>query len=80
MPGPDVSPFEEVPLKLSEAISREVHIRLNCKHCGAHQPAYVQTMINKHGPDTELDVALRRAACLFCDQVGDFTAFVINSD
>jgi len=66
------------PVKLPEALSSDLSIRLSCKNCGAHQPAYIQKMIDKHGSDTELEVALRRAECIFCETIGDFTAFIMK--
>lgn len=67
-------------MKLTEALERDISIRLVCKSCGAHQPAYIHEMIDKHGPDTELDIALRRAKCFFCDAMGEFTAFIGKTD
>lgn len=67
-------------MTLSEALASDVGIRLICKSCGAHQPAYVHEMLDRHGPDTELDEALRLAACLFCKTVGQFTAMVTKVD
>ena len=48
-------------VKLSEALTTDVSIRLICKSCGARQPAYVNDMLDRHGPDTELDVAFLEA-------------------
>lgn len=61
-------------MKLSEALY--MSIQLTCKSCGADQPAYVQKMIDKHGPDTEFEIALRRAECIFCETIGEFTTFM----
>ena len=63
-------------MTLSDTLTSDVSIHLICKSCGVHQPAYVDEMIDKHGPDMELDVALRRAACMSCNVVGQFTAMV----
>ena len=65
-------------MKPSEAHEKRISIRLSCNICGANQPAYVQGMIEGHGPDTELDVAIRRAPCIFCGVVGDFTTFIMK--
>ena len=62
-------------MKLSEANQNSFSITLICKNCEARQPAYVQAMLDKHGPDTELDVALQSAPCFFCKTVGQFTVF-----
>jgi hypothetical protein len=66
-------------MKLSEANKNSARITLICKNCEARQPAYVQAMIDKHGPDMDLQVVLKAAPCFFCKTVGQFTVFVSES-
>lgn len=65
-------------MKLCDVVEKQISVHLVCKVCGAHQPAYPQALVDRHGPDTELDVALKRAPCIFCDEAEQFTAMVIS--
>jgi len=63
-------------MKLIDALESGVSIRLSCKSCGAHQPAYTNLMVDKHGPDMEFEDAVKLERCFFCDTPGDFTVFI----
>ena len=65
---------------LGKALESDLGIRLICKSCGARQRVYVADLIDRHGPDTELDVALREIRCDSCKAQGTFTAMVIKAE
>jgi hypothetical protein len=65
-------------MKLTEVRASLTSIRLICKKCECHQPAYVHLMIDKLGPDVELNDALEMEPCLFCKKVGSFTVLITN--
>lgn len=45
---------------LADVLATGDRVRLICKACGAHQPVYIQAMIDKHGPDVTFETAVRR--------------------
>jgi hypothetical protein len=66
-------------MKLIDALESRFRIRLSCKTCGAHQPAYTILMVDKHGPDMEFEEAVKLEQCIFCKTAGDFTVFIYKS-
>ncbi len=65
-------------MKLIKALESGVSIRLICNRCTARQPAYVHLMIEEHGPDIELNEALKLTPCFFCEAKGDLTVIISN--
>ena len=59
-------------MQLSKANKNSSRIILICKNCEARQPAYVQAMTDRHGPDVEPTDALKAAPCFFFKTVGQF--------
>lgn len=66
-------------MNLTEALSTSITVRLVCQACGAHQPAYPQVMMEKHSPDTDLEVAILVWPCMFCDKKGQFVVTICDS-
>jgi hypothetical protein len=67
-------------MKLAEVRSSGANVRLICKKCECHQPAYVHLMIDKLGPNVELNDALSQEQCRSCKTVGSFTVFITKVD
>ena len=59
-------------MTLSEVLATRSSVGIRCLECDAHQSAYIPHMIEKHHPDTEFEVALRRHECMFCGEIGRF--------
>lgn len=59
-------------MTLTEILTARSNVLLICMECDAHQSAYIPAMIEKHHPDTEFDVAVRRHDCQFCGVKGRF--------
>lgn len=66
-------------MTLSEALASSSRTHLACKSCGAHQPVYVQAMIDRHGPETLFETAVKRWDCIFCGMKGEFTVFILGN-
>ena len=69
-------PRHERPMKLIDALESGIRTRLIYKSCGAHQPAYTNLMVDKHGPEMEFEEAVKLERCFSCDTQGDFTVFI----
>lgn len=59
-------------MTLSEILAIRSNVPVKCTACGSHTSAYIPAMIDKHHPDTDFDVALRRHVCLICGEMRGF--------
>lgn len=65
-------------MRLTDAASGRYKIYLVCNACGAWQPVSIDALIERHSPDTGLDVAIRLHRCLFCEERGRFETRVLD--
>jgi hypothetical protein len=61
---------------LAEALDMDAKFELGCVTCGARQPIYIRRMIEKHGPDTPLEIGVKRLDCPLCGTKGRFNTFI----
>ena len=70
-------PFFSSHMELSDALTKS--ICLICDRCTGRQLAYVDLMIERHGPDMELKEALKTEPCFWCKKVGYLSVFKMGT-